>query len=205
MKKLFKFSFILLTIFFILIFQNAQAEVNRISLLPEKTKITFDAIGNPGFINIEGKLILNNGELKLKDEKFEGTIQLDLTKIETGIDLRDSHLKEKYLEIEKFPQAKLEIVLPETGNLKFLDESAENKFSLNLPGSFELHGVKKNIDLPIKGKKNADGSIEGNTEFEINLKDFGIEIPSFAGITVAEKVVVKVKFAGMTYSDVPAK
>lgn len=196
---------LLLINFSLLAVQNVEAKINRITLVDKKTTVNFEAVGNPGFIGIEGTMPFTSGELKLNGTKFEGTVLLDLTKVETGIDLRDSHLREKYLEIKKFPQAKLEITGLNSGDLSFLEDSAEKKFTLNLSGILELHGVKKNLEIPLKGKKNADGSIEGNSEFEINLKDFGIEIPSYSGITVAEKVIVKAKFEGKAYSDQPIK
>jgi len=98
-------------------------------------------------------------------------------------------MKEKYLQVSQFPTAKIsdiEIALP-AGWL----ESAKEAKGLEFTGQLELHGVKK----PVKGTVNlqADGDkVSLKAEFPLKLSAHSIDIPSFAGVTVAEDITVTV-------------
>ena len=56
-----------------------------------------------------------------------------------------------------------------------------------------LHGVEKPITGEAKITR-AGSSLTTTAVFGINIKDFGIAVPSYMGITVAEKVHVRVTF-----------
>src|SRR5438132_5755067 len=77
--------------------------------------VTFSGKGPAGF-KIEGK----TAELTVKDDGKAVTFVVPLATLKTGIDLRDRHMREKYLETDKYPNAVLEvpwsaIKLPEDG------------------------------------------------------------------------------------------
>lgn len=143
----------------------------------KKCNVTFRATGSPGFITIDGEAKSPcQGELVSSQNMTSQKIVLDLKKLETGISLRDRHMKNKYLEVKKYPEAIL------------------TNFSTDGQGSFKgtlnLHGVKKEV----VGKYTKNGKdIDAN--FEVKLSDFAIKIPSFMGVTVAENVTVKVKLS----------
>ena len=69
------------------------------------------AIGRPAAIKILGKSKGPSGELKIQksDQDFlvNGEAIIDLDSFETGINMRDQHMKEKYLETGKGKNAKL--------------------------------------------------------------------------------------------------
>ena len=80
----------------------AQYEVK-----PNESQISFKARGKPSFISINGQAPAAKGSLTEMDNVFSGEVLIDTNKITTGIDLRDSHLKDNYLEVAKFPMAKV--------------------------------------------------------------------------------------------------
>jgi polyisoprenoid-binding protein YceI len=153
-------------------------------------QVSFQAIGRPAAIKINGEGETPKGDLSLTDGKLNGALTFNLKSLKTGIELRDTHMKEKYLEVDKYPEAKLTLA------------------NLEVPAQFSAGPEGHLKGLAFKGKlklKNAERDIEGTcdvdrqkqtvsltAQFTIKLTDFAIEIPKYLGITVAEDVAVKV-------------
>lgn len=144
-------------------------------------KVQFTAIGRPSLIKIKGEN-LKLQVSKLEKDKFEFRIFLD--DFDTGIKLRNQHMKEKYLETNKYPYASL--ILSDISKLNLSDLNKTNKIKAELG----LHGEKHLVEVEYK---NTDAkTIESN--FDINLTDFKISVPSYMGVTVADKIQVHVVF-----------
>jgi polyisoprenoid-binding protein YceI len=147
-----------------------------------KSEINFTAIGKPAFIKASGNMPFKKSMLKVKDNQLSGSILVDLNQLNTGIDLRDEHLKTKYLHVDKFPEAKL--VLDPIA----LVEGSKEQLTM---ATMYLHGQEKKIKVPLTLVK-AGAKITVSSEFELLLSDFAIELPSFQGITAADKVTLSV-------------
>lgn len=162
---------------------TTQAAIYKLSA--DSGKVTFLAKGKPALISIQGEGEGATATLKEKDQMLSGEISFALKSLKTGIELRDDHLKNKYLEVDKFPAALLKI-----SDLK-LPSNLMDRFSFH--GTLNLHG----IDQPVEGIASAVGDSKSqkmSADFKIKLSQFKIEIPSFKGITVAEEVQIKVEF-----------
>lgn len=163
----------------------------NLKLIKANGNSSFLAIGNPSAIRIEGKGDGPEGEMSVIDQgktwALSGNLVLNLRSYDTGIALRDRHMKEKYLEVEKFETAVLKINQLEIDKAILLND-AENKVAFM--GTLDLHGVSKTVqgDLFIK-KVNA--KIQVHSNFQIKLSDFNINVPNFAGIRVADSVEIK--------------
>ena len=93
---------------------------------------------------------------------------VDLSKLTTGDDTRDKHMKEKYLEVSKYPVA----------TFKF---TAKNKKSFT--GILTLHGKKNQV----RGKR------DGETyKFKVDTKKFGISQAGYGSITIGRHITVTV-------------
>jgi polyisoprenoid-binding protein YceI len=155
----------------------AQAAKKTIDL--KSTELKFLAVGKPGFLKIKGESKTQpvKGRIEVSDSTVSGELQLNLEGLETGISLRDEHLKYKYLEVKKFPIATLKLVNQP------LSKDAETKFK----GVLSLHGVDKEI----QGTYKIDSSSSRlQAQFTFLVTDFAIDIPSYMGVTVSEKVDV---------------
>lgn len=143
--------------------------------------VEFKAKGFPTFITITGKSNAIKGELDYNPEtkQVSGTFILPLSTLKTGMDLRDEHMTEKYLEVKKYPNATL------TLKPFMLKDEGEAM------GTLKLHDVEKEVTIKYSSNSSAD-SINVNTEFDIVLSQFNIDIPSFQGITVAKDIKLKV-------------
>lgn len=146
-----------------------------------KSEIKFSATGRPSFIKANGSVPLVETKLELGTSEISGTAKVDLNKLDSGIELRDEHLKEKYLHTNKFPEATIVI------NKQKVNFGKRNKFKAVL----NFHGIKKEITLDTELEKNGN-IVTLNSDFEFLLTDFGVELPSFQGITAADKVKLNV-------------
>jgi polyisoprenoid-binding protein YceI len=183
----FKMAPLKLFIVFILAFTSA-AFAQKIDL-SSGAKVEFDAVGKPAMINIKGTGAKATGALSSKDKTLTGEFIVNLKDFTTDMDLRDEHMKEKYLEVEKpgYDKAtlkvdqKIETAIPTSGNWE----------PQGLKGLLTLHGVTK--EVPLNCKLNIkDSTATGVVIFKIKVNEYKIDIPSFAGVTMADEVDVKV-------------
>ena len=149
--------------------------------------VKFLAVGNPSAIRIQGVAkALETEKTTWKNGKLTGVYHVPMNQLETGISMRDRHMKEKYLETEKYPKADL-----------LISECAPREGDTTCEGSLTLHGVTKIVPMTVKWTKLSETkeakTWKANTAFGIKLSDFGIAIPKFANITVAEDVKVEVE------------
>ena len=141
------------------------------------SEVQFLAVGNPGFLTIKGSGGKLAGSLLEEKGKMSGTLTVNLNDLDTGIDLRNKHMKEKYLETAKFPKALLDVK-----DLSSAD--GDHEFA----GKLTLKGVTK----PVTGKYTVKEKAM-TAEFKTSLKDFPIGVPSYLGVSVAEDVTVTVE------------
>lgn len=165
--------------------------------LAKHGKVTFLAVGSPSALKIRGELKENagkralEGKLSIEGNRLAGTAKCQLDGFDTGIGLRNQHMKEKYLETGKFPLA--EVVLePVT-----LPDAVATGGSATLPfkGKLTLHGTTK----PFTGTLTAKGK-DFTFEFPVALAEHGVETPSYLGIKVTKEVTVTVEAAGSAVS-----
>lgn len=140
---------------------------------PVEAQATFHAVGKPGFLQIDGQGIPVTGSVAIDAGKVHGRLTAKLAGLRTGIDLRDEHATKKYLEVGKYPDATLVFDAPVGGG--------------GWTGQLTLHGVTK----PVTGTVKTVGQTF-TAEFTVLLSDFGVDIPTYMGVTVASDVTVKV-------------
>jgi polyisoprenoid-binding protein YceI len=157
-----------------------------VELKASEGRAEFIAVGNPGFLKIHGKGEGPSGQLKVKDSKIEGLLELELSKLDTGMELRNQHMKEKYLEIEKYPKAKLVIKGQALPRVWQLTEPEIAKSTMK--AVLELHGETKELDVSYS----VDSNKKLVAEFQLKLSDFKVGVPSFMGVTVADEVKIKI-------------
>lgn len=149
-------------------------------------KTHFQAIGHPGFLKINGEGSEPQGKIQLRNHTISGQMEVDLNSFDTGMSLRNRHMKEKYLHTQQHPKAQLKIVNQRIGSQWSFTQP---KMKTTLLGILVLHGVEKPVTLNVA----IDERAYVNAQFEIKISDFQIDIPSFMGVTVAETVTIQVE------------
>lgn len=169
---------------------QANAAVKMLDLSKGESRIEFLAVGKPSMLKIRGKGGPLTGKVSVKDLIVSGIIDVDLNSFDTGINLRNTHMKEKYLQTGQYPKAQLtmgKIALP-------ADWLTRGKLdSVPFDGILKLRGVEK----PVSGTlslANINKTVDGNAKFKFKITDFGIEVPSYAGIKVTDEVEVDTYF-----------
>ena len=151
-----------------------------------KGQVVFEAVGKPSFLKIKGQGEGPEGEVSVTD-KVTGSFKFKMSSLDTGIGLRNDHMKNKYLEVEKFPTAELKI--EEVANF---DAAKAEATALPFKGTLTIHGVAKPVAGTVDVKKKDKGyAVAAN--FETKITEYSIAIPSYAGITVADSVKVSVQ------------
>jgi polyisoprenoid-binding protein YceI len=123
------------------------------------------------------------------EEPLEGQLAVDLRTLDTGIELRNTHLRETYLEVDKgegFDQAVLSNILV-SGNLESLSGSTP------FTGELRLHGVMKTVRGEADLMRNGS-SWRVTASFPVALGDHGIAPPRYLGVGVRDRVQVRVTF-----------
>lgn len=121
------------------------------------------------------------------DEAVSGELLLDLDLLDTGIGLRNTHMKDNYLETKKFPQGKLTIDSIEGFKLSVPD--GKYKFK----GRMMLHGVEKPVENAEVIIKKIPTGFEVEAQFDTKISHFSIPVPKYAGLALKDDIQVLVK------------
>jgi len=144
---------------------------------------TFSGKGPAGF-KLDGK----TEDLKVKEDGKSVTVTVPLKDLTTGIELRDSHMRDKYLEVGKYPDAVFElpyasVTLPADGK----------KTSGKGKGKLTLHGKTKEVPFTYTIQRKGD-TYTANGTMPVNLKDHDISVPNYLGVTVKPDIETAVTF-----------
>jgi len=150
-----------------------------------KGHVEFLAIGKPSAIKIRGKGEDLKSDVQWKEKQLSGKFVFNLDSLDTGIELRTNHMKEKYLETGKFKNAELE--LKPTAIAQDPCKESVQLTKAPFEGTLKLHGVEQ----PVKGEfdvKSEQGKGHTQVRFNSNITDYKIDIPVYLGIKVADQV-----------------
>ncbi len=96
-------------------------------------------------------------------------------------------MRDKYLEVGKYPSA--ELVVPKSA----LRIPTNAETSGDATGTMKLHGRTKSVSFHYFARP--DGSvIHVAGTVRVNIRDYGIDVPSYLGVTVKPDVDVEVHF-----------
>jgi polyisoprenoid-binding protein YceI len=134
--------------------------------------------------SFEAKTTAVNGEVTPSSGgAIKGALVVELIKLETGISLRDRHLRNNYLEVQKGPAfavAKLE-------NIKVEKLSGKTTFR----GMLTLHGQQREVTGTADMQQNGKG-YKLQATFPVRVSEFQIPEPSYLGVGVTDEVTVRV-------------
>jgi len=166
----------------------------NIKFKSEDGKTEFTAIGKPAMIKIAGEGDGPEGFATFDKNIVQMKVKVNLTKMTTKIELRDEHMKNKYLEVQKFPTA--ELIIKDLSLKQSVESLTENFVEVPFSGDLTLHGKTKMVEgvasVAKKGKV-----VLINADFSIKIMEHLDTLPSWAGIKVADEVKIKVQLKGL--------
>jgi polyisoprenoid-binding protein YceI len=155
MKNFFIFAFLCLKLNLL----QAQTNAEFFAKLSPAGSFTGATKAVTGFAIVDG------------DKVSASNIEVDLTKLTTGLELRDKHTQD-HLETSKYPKAKL-----------ITAQGVAGKGT----GEIEIKGIKKSIEGTYSVKNNFL-----TAEFNLNLPDFNIKGIRYMGVGLKDNINLKV-------------
>jgi polyisoprenoid-binding protein YceI len=161
--------------------------------------------------NVSGTVTVDDS-LDLSKKPLDATFDVDLTTIDTGIPLRNEHMRDNFLETPKYPKAVFKLrSLAKPGVLK-----PNTKTRIMAVGDFTLHGktVSKTVPVDVtyykpcaatKEKRADCDIIQISAQFPVAFKDHSIKRPEVVFQKLSDNVLVKVGATAWRKPETTAK
>jgi polyisoprenoid-binding protein YceI len=145
------------------------------SALSGTPKVSFFATGKPGFLSIEGK----TKTVSLTDDGTNLIFTVPIATVDTGIALRDEHMRDTYVQAAQFPDLVLSV--PKAG-LTWPTPGGERTTG-TVTAAFTTHGVTKQVPVTYQIDPSKSG-VTVKASFPFNVTEHNIEIPTYLGVTI---------------------
>ena len=122
---------------------------------------------------------------------YTGALRVALETLDTGIGLRNEHLRSTYLELDRGPEFRAAVL---SGIV--LDEppaAGDSRHETAFSGTLTLHGVQRAVAGEAELRRR-NGRMQVEAEFALSLDAFDIPPPRYLGIGVRDTIEVTVRF-----------
>jgi polyisoprenoid-binding protein YceI len=143
------------------------------------------SLQGPAGLHIEGA----THELSLSERDGQLLFQVPLAGIDTGIGLRNRHMLHA-LDVAHFPLA--ELLLESKGVLFPVPGKAAES---DAQGMLSLHGISRPCSVHYRAEQAGSSEIRVRATTRLDMRDFGIDPPSYLGVHVEPTVAVQVDFS----------
>jgi polyisoprenoid-binding protein YceI len=202
MKKRFLISGMLALI---LCVSSVKADLSNYSIVGGKdyNKVLF--ISEATIESFEGETNMVEGAISFDPQNPAAgasvDLSVDLLSLDTGLSMRNSHMRDNHLHTEKFPKTyfRLEKLLAAEG-LTFATGQA---VPVKVQAEFDLHGVHQSrvfdatltfydslAGTPIKG--DGSGAFRIQCDFNVSLEDHEIPLPGFLFMKVSDTIELNI-------------
>lgn len=158
-----------------------KSRKNLVKFVSDAKIETFDGTTD----KIDGYFYWDGNDLLSKSALY---LEVDLRTIDTGIGLRNRHMRENYLETDKYPMAAFK------GKLIRADQQQGGSYDVTVQGEMTIHGVTK--PLTVKGTLTPSdgGDYRIKTRFELKLPDYNIPVPQMMFLKISEVMKMELDF-----------
>ena len=156
-------------------FHVDKSSENMVKFISDAPIEDFEGVTNAidGYLYWEGDDLLNQSELYF---------EVDLNTVDTGIGLRNRHMRENYLHTDKHPKTHF------TAKLIKAEKKSENVFEVEAEGKFFVHGVEKQKTIKGKLEKINKEKYKVTANFVVALSEYNIEVPSIMFYKIDENM-----------------
>jgi polyisoprenoid-binding protein YceI len=112
-----------------------------------------------------------------------GALRVDLQTLETGIAVRDRHMRDNYLEVEKGP----DFAVATFDRIRVEKLDGKSTFT----GTLLLHGQRQEV-TGTADLQQRDGRIRVQAQFPIKVSSFQIPKPTYLGVGVRDEIQIKI-------------
>jgi polyisoprenoid-binding protein YceI len=166
-------------------FQVDQARDRLVRFISRASIEEFDGVTD----RIDGYVLLDGARLGPESggDDTEFYLEVDLASLDTGIGLRNRHMRDNYLEVGKFPFATF------AGHIVRTEPTSSGDFRVTASGGLTIHGVTRPRELTCRVTP-ADGAYRAVCDFEVLLTDHQIEIPKIMFLKLANEIRLELNF-----------
>lgn len=152
---------------------------------PSPASTSFTVIG-PGKITVEGK----TDKLEVEETEQHVVVVVGLQTLSTGDPVRDKVMLDHHLEVEKYPEARLEVL---RADLRLPQQSGVTLVA-DTRGTLFLHGKEKEVAFHYEGTCNAAWLCDVVGKSTVVMTDFDIPLPVWRGSLLRPDVAVATQF-----------
>lgn len=137
-----------------------------------------DAVGRTS--DVTGGLVVEGADGALAIT--EGSIEVDMTTLESDEGRRDNQLRGRGIQTDTFPTSTFELA----GPVPLPAELGAADVDVALPGRLTLHGVTRDVDIAAQARVQDDGTVVVAGSLPILFADYDIEPPNVAGLIAVQ-------------------
>jgi len=161
----------------------------------KENKVTF--VSKASMESFEGKTSKLEGTIDVNPSKLGDSIavhlEVDMASLDTGLPMRNKHMRENHLETAKYPKAIFDGAAVRGPAGAALEPDKAKTFDVE--GTFTLHGVSRRLRININATYTPQPKgdrISFQTTFPVLLADYQISRPQFLFLKLAESQEVRV-------------
>jgi len=136
-----------------------------------------------GYLFLSGEGLDGATDLSASEFYFE----VDLASLDTGIGLRNRHMRDNYLETDAYPFATY------AGRVARLEREGSNGYRALVRGTLAIHGVERPRDIECTGERVGPG-LRVRCAFQVTLSDHAIPIPRLMFMKIDEVMELDLDF-----------
>lgn len=139
---------------------------------------------------IDGYVLLNERPLS-ETTGGDGTelyFEVDLGSLDTGIGMRDRHMRDDYLEVKEYPYASYK------GHIVRVSPSSGGGFQVTADGTLTIHGTSHDRQIACDVTSQGTG-YHARCAFDVLLSDYDIEIPKIMFLKLANEIQLALDFS----------
>lgn len=134
---------------------------------------------------IDGYMTWNGDDILSENQLY---FEVDLRTLDTGIGLRNRHMREDYLETDKYPMTTFK------GKITKADKASDGKLNVVAEGNMLIHGVTRPISIKGTLIPSQGGGYRVQSNFEVKLTDYKIPIPQLMFLKISEVMKLNLDF-----------
>lgn len=134
---------------------------------------------------IDGYIFWDGADFSQNSELY---FEVDLKSIDTGIGLRNRHMRENYLHTDRYPFTHY------SGKITRVEKRDSILYNVVTEGLIFIHGVERKLIANGKILKTGKNTYQITTNFEVKLPDFNIEVPQLMFMKINEVIKLELTF-----------
>ena len=167
--------------------QAAAGTTSTAPVIKEKSKIEF--VGAKVTRDHHGQFKAFDGSIDYAGgQPSRISFDIDLNSVETDTEKLTGHLKSPdFFDVAKYPKATFV-----STSVTPAPAGAPNGATHVLKGTLDLHGTKKDVEIPVVAHQTPEG-VHTTSEFTINRHDWGISYKGAADDLIKDNVLIKLE------------